>query len=159
MAALMGVHLAVSALYVVTEAKASKLKFATANDVRAPVYREVFCDEDDDRLWNRYCGIGSGASSRYQHARSSCCPRELFASLHGCCRVSCRIQRLRGESALCPSCGTTRRSPHRSPAPLLNREDHGCRARQVTNRVSSVSSGCRRGPAAAPQKKKNNNLF
>jgi hypothetical protein len=35
-----------------------------------------------------------------------------------------------------------------SPPPLLNREDNGRRARQVTKQVSSVSSGCRRGPAA-----------
>ena len=34
MAALMGVHLAV-VVYVVTEAKAGKLKFATANDVKS----------------------------------------------------------------------------------------------------------------------------
>ena len=93
----------------------------------------------------RYRGIGSGATNRTQHARSSRCPRELFASLHGSCRVSCRIQRLRGESALCPSCGAPHCSPD-SPSPwLLNREGDGRRA--VTKRVSSVSRGCRREPA------------
>ena len=94
--------------------------------LRAPVYREVFCDEDDDRLWNRYCGIGSGANNRSQHARSSFCPLKLCASLHG----SCHVRQRRGESALCPSCGAPRGSPHRSPdspPPLLNREDDGRR--------------------------------
>jgi hypothetical protein len=109
--------------------------------------RKETYNENDDRSWIRSVGIRSSAGDRVRHASSSRCPGKLFASLHG----SCRIQRLRGESALCPSCGAPHRSPHRSPARPLNREDHGRRRRQVTKRVSSVSSGCRRGPAAAPE--------
>jgi len=97
--------------------------------------REEICDEDDDLLWNRYRLIGSGASNRTQHARSSRCPRELFASLHGSCRVRQLFSQLSGESALCPSCGAPHRSPD-SPSPwLLNREGDGRRA--VTKRASS----------------------
>jgi hypothetical protein len=106
-------------------------------------------NENDDRSWIRSVGIRSSAGDRVRHASSSRCPGKLFASLHGSCRVSCRIQRLRGESALCPSCGAPNRSPD-SPSPwLLNREGDGRRA--VTKRVSSVSSGCRREPAVTPE--------
>ena len=49
--------------------------------------REEICDEEDDRSWIRSGGIRSSASNRVRHARSSRCPRELFASLHGSCRV------------------------------------------------------------------------
>jgi len=112
--------------------------------------REEICDEEDDCSWIRSAGIRSRASNRVRHACSSRCPRKLFASLHGRCRVQQRrIQRLRGESGLCPSCGAPHRSPD-SPSPwLLNREDDGRRA--VTKRVSSVSSGCGRGAAATPE--------
>ena len=82
--------------------------------------------------------LGAALPIGTQHTRSSRCPRELFASLHGSCRVSCRIQRLRGESALCPSCGAPHRSPDSPPPWLLNREGDSRRARQVTKRVSSV---------------------
>jgi hypothetical protein len=117
MAALMARPSGSECSYVVTEAKASKLKFAIANDVRALVYREDFCNEDDDRFWNRYRGIRSNASNRTRHARSSRCPRELFASLHG----SCRARQRSGEGAIwgCPP----HRAPDIPPPRLLNRED------------------------------------
>ena len=99
--------------------------------------RGRICDEEDDRSWIRSGVIRSGASNRARHARSGRRPRELFASLRERCRVSCRIQRLRGESALCPSCGAPHRSPDIPPPPLLTREDDGRRSVAGHKRVLS----------------------
>ena len=111
--------------------------------------KEGICNEEDS--WICVVGIRNSASNRARHARSSRCPRKLFASLHGSCRVRQLFrQQLGGESALCPSCGAPHRSPD-SPPPLLNREYDGRQAWQGTKPVSNLSTGCRRGPAVPPK--------
>ena len=119
----------------------SKVGIIKRGKERLP-YREETCDEENDCSWIRSAGIRSRASARARHARSSRRPRELFASLHGSCRVSCRIQRRRGESALCPSCGAPHRSPD-SPPPLLSRENDAAEAWQVAKecRAYRVAAG------------------
>ena len=101
-------------------------------------------------VFGMHRGIGNSAGGRVRHASSSRCPGKLCASLHG----SYRIHRLRGESALCPSCGAPRGSPHRSPdspPPLLNREDLCRRARQVKNECRVYQAAAGDGPQPPPK--------
>ena len=85
-------------------------------------------------------GIGTHAQAAAPANYSQAC-KELVAS--GSLSAS-SVEK----AALCPSCGAPHRSPDSPPPSLLNREDGGRRARQVTS--AECISGCRRESAATP---------